>query len=124
MTQILDNLLGQQMIDLEFYVNAMPSSSGFPKGKMIQYLQQLKERQQQDAMAQQQMQAQQQAMAEQQMQGVPAEQPTEQQAVDEMLAQNTPDVDELLASLTEEERQQAMQNPKYLEQIIAQKMGI
>ena len=44
MTQILDNLLAKQLIDLEFYVEAMPSSSGFPKGKMVQYLQQLKER--------------------------------------------------------------------------------
>ena len=35
MTQILDNLLSKQLIDLEFYVDAMPSSSGFPKAKMV-----------------------------------------------------------------------------------------
>ena len=38
MTQILDNLLAQNLIDLEFYVNAMPSSSGFPKALMTEYL--------------------------------------------------------------------------------------
>ena len=51
-------------------------------------------------------------------------QPTEQQVVDEMLTENTPNVDELLASISEEERQLAMQDPNYLEQIIAQKMGL
>ena len=116
MTQILDNLLQQQMIDLEFYVNAMPSSSGFPKAQMIEYLKGMQERQQQEAMAQQQM--------AQQMPQEQAGQPTEQQVVDEMLTENTPNVDELLASLSEEERQLAMQDPKYLEQIIAQKMGL
>lgn len=44
MMQTLDNLLAQQMIDLDFYVNAMPSSSGFPKALMKEYLQQLRER--------------------------------------------------------------------------------
>jgi hypothetical protein len=119
MTQILDNLLQQQMIDLEFYVNAMPSSSGFPKAQMVQYLQQMQQRQQEAA--------QRQAMVEQQMQGVPTEQagqPTEQQVVDEMLAQSTPDVNAMVDNMSEEERQMAMQNPKYMEQIIAQKMGL
>ncbi len=100
MTQILDNLLQQQMIDLEFYVNAMPSSSGFPKAQMTQYLQQMKERQ----------------MGQQQM--------ADNAQIDDMLAQNTPDIDRLLESLTEEQRQQAMQDPKYLQQIIAQQMGV
>lgn len=104
MTQILDNLLQQQMIDLEFYVNAMPSSSGFPKAQMTQYLQQMRERQQQEAMTQQQM--------------------ADDAQVNDMLAQNTPDIDQLLAGLSEEQRQQAMQDPTYLQQIIAQQMGM
>lgn len=114
MTQILDNLLGQQMIDLEFYVNAMPTSSGFPKSQMLRYLEQLKERQ-----------AQEQAM-QQQMQGLPTEQgqPTEQQVVDEMLAQSTPDVNAMVDNMSEEERQMAMQNPKMLEDMLKQQMGV
>ena len=115
MTQILDNLLGQQMIDLEFYVNAMPTSSGFPKSQMIQYLKQLKERQ-----------AQQQAMQHQ----VPTEQKTEESEIDvnaeadAMIQQNAPDIDEMLAGMSEEQRQQAMQNPQMLEQMIAEQMGV
>ena len=114
MTQILDNLLGRQMIDLEFYVNAMPTSSGFPKSQMLRYLEQLKERQ-----------AQEQAM-QQQMQGLPTEQgqPTEQQMVDEMLAQSTPDVNAMVDNMSEEEKQMAMQNPKMLEGMIKQQMGV
>lgn len=106
MTQILDNLLGQQMIDLEFYVNAMPTSSGFPKAQMIQYLKQLQERQ-----------AQEQAMQNQNKVDVNAE-------ADAMINQNMPNVDELLANMPEEQRQQVMQNPQMLEQIIAQQMGV
>ncbi len=113
MTQILDNLLQQQMIDLEFYVNAMPSSSGFPKAKMTQYMQQLKERQQQQAMAQQRTPT-----------GDASGEVDVNAEADAMLQQNTPDIDELLANMPEEQRQQVMQNPKMLEQIIAQKMGM
>ena len=101
MTQILDNLLAQKMIDLEFYINAMPSSSGFPKAQMTQYLQNMKEKQ---------------AM----------ETPINEGGVnvDEMLAQNTPDIDQLLANMSEEDRQMAMKDPQFLENIIAQQMGI
>ncbi len=106
MTQILDNLLGKQMIDLEFYVNAMPTSSGFPKAQMIQYLKQLKERQ-----------AQEQEKQNQNNVDVNAE-------ADAMINQNMPNVDELLANMPEEQRQQVMQNPQMLEQIIAQQMGV
>ncbi len=107
MTQILDNLLGQQMIDLEFYVNAMPTSSGFPKSQMIQYLKQLQERQQQQA------------------QTPPPEQDVDVNAeADAMMQKNTPNIDELLANMPEEQRQQAMQNPQMLEQIIRQQMGL
>ena len=115
MTQILDNLLGQQMIDLEFYVNAMPTSSGFPKSQMLRYLEQLKERQ-----------AQQQAM-QQQLQGIPTEQagqPSEQEIVNEMLAQSTPDVNAMVDNMSDEEKQMAMQNPQMLEDMIKQQMGV
>lgn len=114
MTQILDNLLGQQMIDLEFYVNAMPTSSGFPKSQMLRFLEQLKERQ-----------AQEQAM-QQQMQGLPTEQgqPSEQEIVNEMLAQSTPDVNAMVDNMSEEEKQMAMQNPQMLEEMIKQQMGV
>ena len=107
MTQILDNLLGQQMIDLEFYVNAMPTSSGFPKSQMLRYLEQLKERQAQ-------------------MQGVPTEQgqPSEQEIVNEMLAQSTPDVNAMVDNMSEEERQMAIQNPQMLEDMLKQQMGV
>lgn len=113
MTQILDNLLQQQMIDLEFYVNAMPTSTGFPKAKLTKYMEDLKQRQQEQAMAQQQMQA------------PPPEQGVDVNAeADAMLQQNTPNIDELLANMPEEQRQQAMQNPQMLEQIIAEQMGM
>ena len=115
MTQILDNLLGQQMIDLEFYVNAMPTSSGFPKSQMLRYLEQLKERQ-----------AQQQAM-QQQVQGIPTEQagqPSEQEIVNEMLAQSTPDVNAMVDNMSDEEKQMAMQNPQMIEDMIKQQMGV
>ena len=107
MTQILDNLLGQQMIDLEFYVNAMPTSSGFPKSQMLRYLEQLKERQAQE-------------------QGVPTEQgqPSEQEIVNEMLAQSTPDVNAMVDNMSEEERQMAIQNPQMLEDMLKQQMGV
>jgi hypothetical protein len=104
------------MIDLEFYVNAMPSSSGFPKAQMVQYLQQMQQRQREAA--------QQQAMIEQQMQGVPTEQagqPSEQEIVNEMLAQSTPDVNAMVDNMSEEEKQMAMQNPKMLEDMISNK---
>ena len=113
MTQILDNLLQQQMIDLEFYVNAMPTSTGFPKAKLTKYMEDLKQRQQEQAIAQQQMQA------------PPPEQGVDVNAeADAMLQQNTPNIDELLANMPEEQRQQAMQNPQMLEQIIAEQMGM
>ena len=44
--------------------------------------------------------------------------------MDEMLAQSTPDIDELLANMSEEERQMARQNRQYLEKVIAQQMGL
>ena len=115
MTQILDNLLGQQMIDLEFYVNAMPTSSGFPKSQMLRYLEQLKERQAQEQAVQQQ------------LQGIPTEQagqPSEQEIVNEMLAQSTPDVNAMVDNMSDEEKQMAMQNPQMLEDMIKQQMGV
>ena len=99
MTQILDNLLQQKLIDLEFYINAMPSSSGFPKAQMTQYLQKMHKKH-------------------------TAETPPNEGDgnVDDMLAQNIPDIDQLLANMSEEDRQMAMQDPKFLENIIAQQM--
>ena len=80
---------------------------------MIQYLKQLQERQQQQAMAQQQAQT------------PPPEQGVDVNAeADAMMEKNTPDIDELLANMPEEQRQQAMQNPQMLEQIIRQQMGV
>lgn len=107
MTQILDNLLSQQMIDLEFYVNAMPSSSGFPKAQMMEYIKKMNERKQQEAMAQQ----------------MPAP-GDEQMAVDQMISQNTPDIDALVSGLSPEQQQEALANPQMLEQMIAQQMGV
>lgn len=104
MTQILDNLLQQQLIDLEFYIQAMPTSTGFPKLQMMKYLESLQQRQQQQAMEQQRVEPNAEA--------------------DAMIQQNTPNIDELLANMSEEQRQQAMQNPQMLEQIIAQQMGV
>ena len=111
MTQILDNLLGQQMIDLEFYVNAMPTSSGFPKAQMIQYLKQLQERQAQEK-------------ANQNQNNDDVNNDDVNAEADAMINQNMPNVDELLANMPEEQRQQVMQNPQMLEQIIAQQMGV
>lgn len=106
MTQILDNLLQQQMIDLEFYVKAMPSSSGFPKGQMTEYLKEMRQRQQQAATSEE------------------SEENDINLQADEMVEQNTPDIDELLMGLSDEQRQQALQNPEVLKSIIAQKMGL
>ena len=100
MTQILDNLLKQQMIDLEFYVSAMPSSSGFPKALMTEYVRKMRER------------------------NMEAEQVDANANADAMVQQNAPDIDRLLANLTEEQKLQAMKEPKMLEEIIAQHMQL
>lgn len=102
MTQILDNLLQKQLIDLEFYVNAMPSSSGFPKAQMTKYIADLKKRQQQS---------------------VPSlKSPT---PVEDAAPQvNLPDVDSIVNSLSDEEKKMAVENPEFLQQYIAQKMGV
>lgn len=109
MTQILDNLLQQQLIDLEFYINAMPSSSGFPKAQMTQYLKKMQEKQVKQA---------------QQTPTTPPQDEGGKDNVDEMIAQNTPDIDQMLDNMSEEDRQRAIKDPQYLQNIIAQQMGM
>ena len=75
----------------------MPVSSGFPKQQFLKYIDEMRKRQAQQ---------------------------TQTSEVDDMIALNTPDVDELLMGLSEEQRQQALQNPEMLQDIIAQKMGL
>ena len=48
----------------------------------------------------------------------------EQMAVDQMISQNTPDIDALVSGLSPEQQQEALENPQMLEQLIAQQMGV
>lgn len=100
MMQTLDNLMQQGQIDIEFYAQNMPASSGFPKQQFLDYISQMKDRQ-----------------SQQQQAGIYDE-------AEDMLQKNTPDIDSLLGSLTDEQKQNAMQNPEYLKDIIAQQMGV
>ena len=92
--QTLDNLLMNGMIPFDWWVELQPSSSGLPKAKLKELLNQQK----QEAMAQQQ------AMMTQQGMGADF------------------DIDAFLASLPEETRQQAIENPQILEEILAEQM--
>ena len=92
--QTLDNLLMNGMIPFDWWVELQPSSSGLPKAKLKELLNQQK----QEAMAQQQ------AMMTQQGMGADF------------------DIDAFLASLPEETRQQAIENPQILEELLAEQM--
>lgn len=104
LTQTLENLLTNEKIDMEFFVDAIPSSSGFPKQQMKKYLEDMKIRQ---------------AEQEQMQMNNDADMQAE-----EMAGRQMPDIDSLLDGLSPEEQQRALEDKGYLQNIISQKMGM
>ena len=103
--ETLGNLLQSKHIPFDWYVQLLPDSSGLPKKKLLDMI----EQQKQQAMQQQQLEQQAQMQSEQQQ------------------AQQTPpnfDVDTFIESMPEEQQMQVLQNPQMLEQMIAERMRV
>lgn len=100
--ETLTNLLQGKYIPFEWFVKLLPDGSTLPKEKIMQMLDEQKQIEQQQQMQEQMLQ-------EQQMQQIP-------QMTDD-------DIDQMLAEMPEEQKQQALQNPQILKDIISQRLG-
>lgn len=139
--QTLDNLLFNQFIPFDWWVELQPDSSGLPKAKLLEFL----KKQQQQSVPQQpgfdidgflaslpeetrqqaikNPQLLEQLIAEQ-MGTVPSQQSAVQDAGLQPQQQPDVDIDSLLDSLPPEKQKEFLENPEMLEQFIAQQMGV
>ena len=107
--QTLDNLLMNQMIPFEWWVQLQPSSSGLPKAKLMEFLKQQKQEMMGNMSGGQSL-----SLAD----GEPA--PFTQGSLNDGAEF---DIDAFIDSLPEDKRRQAIENPQMLEQLIAEQLG-